>query len=67
MCGCVSVCVSGFERGWAYPSKVKVGKEKFFFLLRCQITECKALAATKSGFEFMLQRDQTGRFFRFSA
>ena len=50
------VCVSRFERGWAYLSEVKKKKEeekkRFFFLLRCQITGWKALAATKSDFEF---------------
>ena len=62
---CVCECVSGFERGWAYPSEVKKkGKENFFFPLRCQITRWKAFAATKCGLEIMLQRDQAQRFFR---
>ena len=57
------VCVSRFERGWAYPSEVKKKERKVFFLLRCQITGQKALAAIKSSFDFMPQRVQTGRFF----
>ena len=60
----LGVCVSGFEHGWAYSSEVKTKrKEKFLFLSRYQTTGWKALAATKSGFDFMPQRDQTGRFF----
>ena len=39
VCVCVCVCVFRFKCGWAYLSEVKKkGKEKFFFLLRCQIT-----------------------------
>ena len=63
---CVGVCVraSGFDRRWAYPREVKkMGKEKFFFLLRCQIAGCKSLAPSKSGFDFMPLRDKTDRFF----
>ena len=50
--------------GWAYPREEKEEKEKFvFFLLRYLITGWKAMASTKSGFDFIPQRDQTGRFF----
>ena len=28
VCVCVCVCVSGFERGWVYPSEVKKQREK---------------------------------------
>ena len=61
---CVCVCP---DLNMGGPTRVKwkkkTGKEKFFFLLRCQITGWKALATTESGFEFTPQRDQTGRFF----
>ena len=60
----LGVCVCVWIRTWVgVPEWSKKGKEKFFFLLRCQITGWKALAATKSGFDFMPQRDQTGKFF----
>ena len=61
VCVCVFVCPDLNVGG---PTRVKLKKEKerFFSLLRCQITGW-AQAATKSGFDFMPQRDQTGRFF----
>ena len=60
---CARVCAPGFERWWAFPSEVKKMGKKFFFFLRCQITGWKVMVGTKSGFEFMTQRDPTGRFF----
>ena len=71
-CVCVCVCVPGFKREWACQWKKNLKKkkeererekQKISFLLICQITGWKALADSKSGFEFMPQRDQTGRFF----
>ena len=54
------VCVCP-DLNMGVPTQVKKKKKKkkkwkkSFFLLRCQITGWKALAATKSGFDFMPQ------------
>ena len=60
MCVCLDLNVGAPT--WV-KSKKKKKKKKGKVKLRCQITGWKALAATKSSFEFMPQRDQTGRYF----